>query len=64
MARIVIREGIQLKDYSGKKQLMHPSQTDEIKRRIWKAVDEILADTEYERNKENPPGYGVEEDTL
>ena len=65
-ARIIIRDGIKPRKMKIKKQLIPTNlkEKNEIKKRIEKAIDGILAETEYERIKKNPPTYGVEKDTV
>ncbi|MBE9480679.1 MAG: hypothetical protein IMY69_03165 [Bacteroidetes bacterium] len=62
-ARIIIKEGIKPREPAGEIKLMALAEK-EIKNRIEVAIDAILAETEYERMKENPPTIGVEKDTV
>jgi len=66
MVRIVIREGIVLRDpvTEDTRKLMDldPEKVEEIKDRISEAVKQILKDTEYDVKPKNPASFGVEVD--
>ena len=64
MAKIVIIDGITYVDLDESRiKLKAKKKNGPHKDKIIKAIDELLQHTGFGRNKNNPPSYGVEEET-